>query len=140
MKSLLRHLELVLTAAGLLVIFGVTALVHPSGTSPWAVAAVTAIAVGVVHGILFWVVRERQREVRRVALAETERMLRDVVGNQLAVIRLGAELQREPGVDVQKALGRLEEAVAGINATIGDISEESLSRWRNRYEVFPPKS
>lgn len=134
MKFFLRHLELFLTAAGLLVIFGVTALVHPSGTSPWTVAAVTAIAVGVIHGVLFWLVRQRQRQVRQAALAEAQRMLRDVVINQLAVIRLGLDLHGTSLNTNRTAIARLDEAVAAINLALHDVSEESLARWRAKYE------
>lgn len=133
MKFFLRHLELFLTAAGLVVIFGVTALFHPAGSNPWAVAAVTAIAVGVIHGVLFWLVRQRQRHVRQAALSDAQRMLRDVVNNQLAVIRLGIDLHGATGASSRAAIGRLEEAVAAINLAIGDVSEESLARWQSRY-------
>jgi hypothetical protein len=134
MKILLRHLELILTAAGLLVIFGATALVHPAGTSSWTVAAITAISVGVLHGVLFWVVRQRQRQIREVALAETERMLRDVVANQLAVIRLSIGMPDDPAsAPTRVAVDQIEKAILGIHETISDVSEESLARWHSRY-------
>jgi divalent metal cation (Fe/Co/Zn/Cd) transporter len=138
MNFVLRYLELLFTVAGLAVIFGVTALIHPADTSPWAVAAVTAIAVGVIHGVLFWFVRHRQREVRRATLEETERMLRDVVINQLAIIRMSVDLQgtaasREP----QLALQRVEGAIGVINSALINLSEESLSRWHARYAPSP---
>ena len=134
MKFLLRYLELIFTAAGIVVIFGVTALIHPADTSSWAVAAITATLVSVVHGILFWVIRQRQRQTRRNALAETERMLRDIVINQLAVIRLSVDLQQSPAFkDSQRALNHVEEAIKVIDATLGDISEESIARWQTRY-------
>jgi len=73
MNFLLRYLELVFTAAGLLVIFGVTALVHPQGIDASTVAAITATLVGVVHGVLFWAVRHRQRLARQHAFSETKK-------------------------------------------------------------------
>jgi hypothetical protein len=137
MNLLLRHLELIFTAAGLLVIVGVTLLVHPTGVGPWTVAAITATVVGLIHGALFWIVRQRQRLVRLDALNDTQRMLRDVVINQLAIIRINAELQNQTGRgDTVVAIARLEKAMATIDQTLNDISEESLSRWRSRYN-FP---
>ena len=134
MKAILRHLELILTFAGLVVIFGATALVHPDGVSSWTVAAITATAVGIIHGILFWVVRRRQRQVRQAALADVEQMLRDVIANQLSVIRLSAHLNRDPASEkTQIAIERLENAVANIHGAISNISEESLATWRTRY-------
>jgi len=138
MGFFLRHLELFLTAAGLVVIFGVTALFHPADTSPWTVATVTAVAVGVLHGFLFWLVRQRQRDVRRRALAETERMLRDVIINQLAVIRLTVDMQTHPPVPA--SLDRIERAITVINHTLNGLSEESLTRWQERYHGSAPKS
>jgi len=134
MKILLRHLELILTAAGLLVIFGVTALFQPAGTNPWSIAAIIAVGVGVVHGVLFWIVRQRQRQVRVAALVETERMLRDVVGNQLAVIRLGLALPDESGAaKTRVAFDQIEKAILAIHETVSDVSEDSLSKWQSRY-------
>jgi uncharacterized membrane protein YcjF (UPF0283 family) len=138
MPIVLRYLELIFTAAGVVVILGVTWLIHPSGVSPWTVAAITATLVGIIHGILFWVVRQRQRLARLEALNETQRMLRDVVINQLAVIRINAEMQSlSARTDTKAALARLETAMQKIDLTLNDISEESIARWRTRYN-FPP--
>ena len=57
MRALLNYLELIFTAAGIGVIFLITALIHPQGMSSWQVAGITATAVGVIHGVLFWIVR-----------------------------------------------------------------------------------
>ena len=134
MPFFLRHLELFLTAAGLVVVFGAAALFHPGGTNPWKVAAITAVGVGVIHGVIFWLVRERQRTVRRSTLLETERMLRDVVINQLAIIRLSVELQQEGRDERRLALQRVEGAIDTINAALTGLTEESLTRWRVRYD------
>lgn len=134
MKFVLRYLELIFTAAGLVVIFGVTALVHPAETSSWAVAAVTATLVGVIHGVLFWIIRNRQRRIRRETIEQTEAMLRDVVMNQLSVIRLGVELQQvAPSADTRQAVVNLSEAIDVIYDSINGLSEESLARWEARY-------
>ena len=135
MKFILRYLELIFTAIGLLVIFGVTALIRPAGTSAWVVAAISATSVGVIHGILFWLIRRRQRETRRVALLEVERMLRDIVLNQLAIIRISVELQHTPAVfkDPRLALENVEKAIDVIHTTLCELSEESLARWKSHY-------
>lgn len=102
-------------------------------------AAITAIVVGVIHGVLFWIVRQRQRLVRRHALEDAKRMLRDIVVNQLAIIRIDAELQNAfVKSDTAAALGRLEKAIDIINDALSDISEESLARWRSRYDFPTP--
>jgi divalent metal cation (Fe/Co/Zn/Cd) transporter len=139
LNFILRYLELIFTAAGLLVIFGVTAWFHPEGFDAPTVAAITATAVGVIHGVLFWAVRHRQRLVRRLALAEAQKMLRDVVMNQLAVIRLNVELQDVPGLhDSTAAFARFEQAIDTIDRTLDELSEESVARWRSHYQLAAP--
>lgn len=133
MSFFLRHLELFLTAAGLAVVFGATALFHPNNTNPWTIAAITAVGVGVIHGVIFWLVRERQRAVRRSTLNETERMLRDVVINQLAIIRISVDLHHDGRQEPRLALQRVEQAIGTIKSALTDLSEESLVRWRARY-------
>lgn len=140
MKFVLRYLELIFTTAGLLVIFGVTGLFRPTGVSTWAVAAITATLVGVIHGVLFWIIRERQRNVRRETIKQTEVMLRDVVMNQLSIIRLGVELQHTmPATDAQQAVRKLSQAIDAIYYSIDGLSEESLKRWQARYHPVPPQ-
>jgi hypothetical protein len=103
------------------------------------VAAITATAVGVIHGVLFWVVRQRQRCVRLATLDETQHMLRDVVLNQLAVIRLSLELHGQAGQpESRQALGRVESAIGVIDGALTGLSEESLRMWRARYENHSP--
>ncbi len=134
MRKILENLELVLTAAGLLVIFAVHFIWESSETeSSWLLAAITATAVGIIHGILFWLVRSRQRHVRRVALDEAQRMLKDIVNNQLCVIQFSADLQKKDPVALKDAHERISSSVARINATLEDISEESLDIWKQKY-------
>ena len=95
--------------------------------------------VSIIHGALFWAVRHRQRLVRREALADTQKMLRDVVINQLAIIRINAELQNIPArQNTAAAVARLEKAMGIIDLTLSDISEESLACWRSRYNFPEP--
>jgi len=62
----IRQIELYLTAVGLLVILAVPQLFAES--SRMFVMALTAIGVGVVHGVLFCLVRRRQRLLRAEVL------------------------------------------------------------------------
>jgi len=65
-------------------------------------------------------------------------MLSDVVRNQLAVIRINVELQtgKHPQ-DTAAAVARFEKAIEIIDLTLEELSEESLSRWRSRYNLSP---
>jgi hypothetical protein len=84
MKYLLRYLELILTAVGVVVVFLVFAL-FPSAY-PWKPAAICAVAVAVVHGIIFYIVRSRQQEARCKEVFSIREMLDDMVSNKLDVV------------------------------------------------------
>lgn len=134
MRKLLENLELILTAAGLLVIFMVHSFFH-WGEEPgsWKFSAFTAIAVGVIHGVIFWLVRKRQRRIRREALDDVEQMLKDVINNNLCVISFTFDLQRDNTLASKEAQERATESIARIHDSLNHISEESLSVWKKKY-------
>lgn len=133
MTILLRHLELIFTLVGVLVIFGVTALITPHDVGPWEVAAITAVLVGVVHGVLFWAVRRRQRVVRLHAVAEIQAMLKDVINNQLTVIQGMDYLRSADPSQTDRATDQIARCVTSISDALQHLSEESLQAWRNKY-------
>jgi hypothetical protein len=65
-------------------------------------------------------------------------MLRDVVNNQLAIIRLSFDLPYEKNEAGAAALGRVQDAIDKISPTLMDVSEKSLARGRTRYDFAPP--
>ncbi|HEY0969052.1 MAG TPA: hypothetical protein VGD88_16795 [Opitutaceae bacterium] len=139
MKAFLNNLELILTAAGLVVIFGAT-LLTPATANRWEVAAVTAIAVGVLHGVIFWLVRRRQRQVRQQALEEVAVMLRDIVNNQLTIIQAGVHVAQTASPEADRAVTHIGNAVQEISGVLRNLSEESIRRWRSKYgRVLPPR-
>ena len=129
MRRFVDHIELWLSAAGVLVVWLVT-LAAP-GVEPWKVAAITALGVSVVHGVLFWAVRRRQRRVRTEAVHEIREMLTDEVKNQLAVI--GASL---PSRSLSEYAGQIEDVTRSVDA-IGEmmdgLTEERLLAWKRTY-------
>lgn len=61
-------------------------------------------------------------------------MLRDVVGNQLAVIRLGLAVPDDSATDKTRvAFEQIEKAILAIHETVSDVSEDSLAKWQSRY-------
>lgn len=133
MSFLLRYLEIIFTLAGLAVIFLVTALVKPTAASSWQVAAITATAVGVIHGLLFWVIRHRQREARHNAIKDMQAVLQDVVNNQLAVIQAMAELRQARPEEAQRACSYISQAVGSISDSLKNIDEDRIKSWRLKY-------
>lgn len=135
MQKIVQNLELVLTAAGLVVIFAVHFIFEETYGGSWMIAAVTAIAVGVIHGLIFWLVRRRQRHIRSRALEEAKRMLKDIVNNQLCIIQFSADLQQRDQAPIKDAHARITTSVGHINAALNEISEESLDLWKKKYPV-----
>ncbi len=133
MRFILRYLEIIFTFAGLAVIFLVTALVKPTGTSSWAVAAITATLVGVIHGLLFWVIRHRQRETRHKAIREMQAVLQDLVNNQLAVIQAMADLRQSRPEEAQRACHYISQAVTSISDSLKNIDDDRIKSWQLKY-------
>jgi|GEM_PF-6317872 len=82
----LCYLELWLSAVGVVVILLIPALLGVSRANRWYVTALVAIFVGVLHGLIFWSVRRRQRAVRDRTLTQVRAMLRDDIHKQVAAL------------------------------------------------------
>lgn len=131
MAFFLRHLELNLTAIGLLVILSAGFLFEEPSLGPWRVTALVAVAVGAIHGCLFWEVRRRQRQIREDTIDSVKNMLRDVVNNQLLIIQMADSMnRRQPGSVAQRTV---DHSVAAISDALESLSRESLRVWSSRY-------
>lgn len=124
---LLRYIELILTAAGLVIIFALVAALPDSASNKWFIVACVAVVVGALHGAIFFLVRNRQRKVREEAIAEVSAMLQDMINNQMTVIRNFA------GSDDAKLREVSDKAVMNISLIVGTLSEDSLRSWKERY-------
>jgi dipeptide/tripeptide permease len=131
-KVLLRYLELILSAAGIVVIFVVFLLFFHAQTTRWA-AAIAASAVGVIHGLIFYFVR-RQRQVRQTTINEMRLVVEDIVRNQMTVVSLSAALDPEASTLLKQrewAQSSIE-AAHEIGRRLNDIDSERLSDLINR--------
>jgi len=117
MKPFLRYLELILTAVGVLVILLIFAIFRD--TTPWKAAAICAVVVGVVHGLIFYLVRARQRKTRSQEVFSVRGMLDDMLNEQLNVVLYPTE--ESDGWRV-----RAQHAVWEIQARLNFIEAESL--------------
>lgn len=128
----LRYLELYLTAAGLALILAVPRLFPP--TDQVLASAVTATLVGLVHGLLFWLVRRRQRQMREALVMDLQGMLKDRINNQLQVVLIHADgSEPELSADDQARLGEISRAVREVSSMLDMLSLESLTSWQRRY-------
>jgi hypothetical protein len=84
----LDNIELILTAVGIGVILLSGWVASRSALSVAMATAVSATVVGVIHGILFWLLRRRQRRVRQEAIGQIREMLEDLGKNRLQTIKM----------------------------------------------------
>jgi hypothetical protein len=129
MRTFINHIELWLSAAGLVVVWIVT-LALP-GVEPWKVAAITALGVSVVHGVLFWTVRRRQRLAQARVIHEIREMLTDQVKNQLAVI--ATALPASSLSEYAEQLHDVTESVDAIGEMMDGLTIETLREWKATY-------
>ena len=132
MRFVLRHLELILSAAGLAVIFAVPTLFFRDRSRYLPALAITAVAVGLLHGVIFWLVRQRQRQVRQETIAQLQAMLLDVINNKLTIL-LAAQTAEVGDQDRALLQEKAQASLASIQALLRDLSEETLLCWRQRY-------
>lgn len=126
-RHFLRHIELYLSLAGLLVIWIAGVIAAHYSANVWQAMALVAISVGFLHGMIFWSVRARQRKIRRDDLERTRIVLQDVVNNHLTVINLALTTQTAGGISIAEA----QQSLNSIALYLNRFSEESLSYWED---------
>lgn len=137
-RAFLDNIELWLSGAGIAVILLAPQVAHASGDAAWRIGAIVATAVGVLHGLIFWVVRRRQRRIRAQVIAELRGMLRDRVNNNLTVLAVGlSDVKTVQGTGA--SLQDLHDAVDRISELVGTLSDESIQSWKARYGEVVPK-
>ena len=124
-------MELWLSAAGVAVILLLPRLLGASNGTQWKSMAITAIVVGVLHGIIFWSVRRRQRLVRERTLREAHAMLRDSIQKQVAALLTmdarATEAQR-------KRLDGVFDSLILLDHLLDSLSSERLRAWSTSEE------
>lgn len=130
-----RHIELYLTAVGLVVILAVPRLFAPETRT--SALAVTALLVGVVHGLLFWVVRRRQRLLREALLEDVQGMLKDRINNKLQVLLLTNDAAAGPNLtsEDRERIEEVTKTVREVSGLLNRLTLESLTAWRTRYQI-----
>jgi uncharacterized membrane protein (Fun14 family) len=127
----LNNIELILTAVGIGVILLSGFVASRSAFSLETATAVSATLVGVIHGILFWLLRRRQRWVRQEAIRQIREMLEDLGKNRLQTIKMSLYMvqarQPEQEERTRKSFDRVYQILAEMSTLIDHISEESLA-------------
>lgn len=130
--SFLNHIELWLSGAGVLLVFAVPLSLGVENPAFWQVTALVAISVGIIHGLIFWTVRRRQRSVRRRSIAEIREMLADVVKNHLTAIDLYLPAENE--AMVRQEIEGIRASIRHITEEVDSLSEESIHDWKRKYD------
>lgn len=137
-RTFLGNIELILTAVGLLLIFLIGIIASPIGIPFWIATAISATMVGIIHGILFWLLRRRQRRVRQEAIGQIREMLEDLAKNRLQTIKMSLHMiqLQQPDLEeqVQKKFDKVYEMIQDVTVIVDHISHESLVHWRHRYQ------
>jgi ABC-type transport system involved in cytochrome bd biosynthesis fused ATPase/permease subunit len=89
----LKYLELILTVAGVVVVVIFFSVFR--GIAPWKAAALSAVAVGVLHGAIFFAVRSAQRHTRNKELRLIRQTLNDLMRNKLQAVMFAAEIKNQ---------------------------------------------
>lgn len=131
-RIFLDHIELWLSFAGLIVAIALPQVFGAEGMSFWRATAAVAIAVGLIHGFIFWTVRYRQRQARRESIREIREMLADVVKNQLTAIDM--YLPAADQAIVRQELDGIRESIGCITEEVESLSEETIHRWKRKYD------
>jgi hypothetical protein len=131
-KHFIDDIELYLSAAGLVVVWAAAAVLGPTGTEVWKIAAVTALGVSVLHGAIFWVVRRRQRFIRAKSVHDIREMLTDQVKNELAVMRMWVPDGAERAAFEAHFQG-IGHAIDEVDRMVDGLSEENLRAWKSTY-------
>lgn len=132
MTFFLRNLELILTGIGVILTFLAPSIAYQYGSDWWQIAAFTALTVGIIHGLIFWMVRRRQRQIREAIIADLRLMLKDQLNNRLMALLSEISLQANLADDVE-LLEPLISHIDQINILLDKLSEESLRSWQSRY-------
>ncbi len=132
-RGFINHIELWLSAVALVLIFGIPAAVGPQGLDFWRLTAIIAIAVGTIHGVIFWVVRRRQRQIRRRSIRQIQQMLADVVKNRLTAIDMYLPEEEDPEM-VRQEVDGIRSSIREIAQHVDNLSEETLEDWEEKYE------
>jgi len=132
-RGFINHIELWLSGVALLLIFGIPVVAGPSGLDFWRLTAIIAIAVGTIHGVIFWVVRRRQRQIRRQSIREIQQMLADVVKNRLTAIDMYLPEDEDPEM-VRQEVNGIRQSIREIAQHVDNLSEETLEDWEEKYD------
>lgn len=135
MNFVIRHLELILAFMGVIVMFLVPALLFPDTENIWKFIAIAAVIITMVHGLILWLVRRRQRNIRREVVKDVKVMLGDRINNNLTKISMGVNPMNKTGDENPGTYQEIvHDSVNVISELLDNLSETELDLWKEKYE------
>lgn len=98
--------------------------------------AVTALAACVFQGVVFWTLRRRYRRLRLEMIGELRAMLKDRINNHLTVVLMSVTQRRDSRASAteRELLQAAIAATASVSRVLEELSMESLTRWKAKYQ------
>lgn len=127
MSFLNRYLELLLTFAGLLICMLLIHLIPGDGAHKWQMITIVALVIGAIHGVIFFLVRNRERKARAKLIKEATHMLQDRLNNLMFIIVNGSN-SGDPELEKQSR-----ESIDEIQRILGALSLSSIQKWKDYY-------
>ncbi|MCW8193850.1 hypothetical protein F6455_03495 [Proteobacteria bacterium 005FR1] len=63
-RYFIEYIELWLSGLGVVLIWAIPQLITPEEGDRWRTTAITAILIGVIHGVIFWIIRRRRQKIK----------------------------------------------------------------------------
>lgn len=135
MNFFIRNIELILAGLGIIVMFLVPSLLFYDANNLWKFVAIAGVIVTIVHGILLWTIRYRQRTIRKEVIEDVRSVLTDRINNNLTKISIGLHpVANNRGEDDRlHHVNIIQESVNEISRLLDNLSEDELDIWKNKY-------
>lgn len=135
MQGIIANIEIVVALSGFVLAVLVPRALNFTGTDLWIATAATAVAVGLLHSGVLWVVRRRQRRLRRELLLEAMGNLASIRDQMLSEIMIRCEMVETTAPEVRAHLAcirqraeQLWEDVHNVSTSLNIVYNEPQSR------------
>lgn len=135
MSFLLKYIELLLAGIGIIMMFLVPYLLIPETQNIWKFVALAGVIITIIHGFLIWIVRRRQRFIRREVIDDVKLVLQDRIYNNLTKISMGTSPFKagikSNGANQQQRI--IDDSIKEISSLLENLSEDDLDLWKHKY-------
>ncbi|WFB37026.1 hypothetical protein P3T73_04540 [Kiritimatiellota bacterium B12222] len=127
MRFFQKYLELILTSIGLLICLLLITMIPGVNENKWYIITLVSLVIASIHGLIFFLVRHRERKLRKQVILEATHMLKDRVNNLMFIIINGSNTG-DPELEAQA-----EQSLKEIQSILEALSLESIQSWKDHY-------